>query len=67
MNTKTNRKTEAQQYVDGDAPLPATFTTGFKRDLEVAREMIKLRQQPGDDEVTETPESTTLDEVRRCG
>jgi hypothetical protein len=39
---KTRRK-KAEAYVNGDTPLPAGFTTGYQRDLEIAREMVKLR------------------------
>ncbi len=35
---------EIEGYVTGDVPLPATFSTGYKRDLDTAREMVRVRR-----------------------
>ena len=39
-------------FLDGDVALPGSFTTGFRRDLQLAREIIQRRGNrrihPGD-------------------
>ena len=43
----------ADAYLDGEVALPGTFTTGFRRDLHLAREIIRRRTNgrkgPGDE------------------
>ena len=46
MNIRTRG---SKQYVDGDVFVGPTFTTGYQRDLEVARRLI--RQRKGDAKV----------------
>jgi hypothetical protein len=43
-----NRKQTAEGFVNGSVSLPAGFTTGYARDLEVAREMIRLQRDGGE-------------------
>ena len=35
---------DVDAYLAGKISLPATFTTGFKRDLHLAREIIRRRR-----------------------
>ena len=51
-----NRQT-IESYMKGDLRLPATFSTGFKRDLDVAREIIRARRGVG-------PETPAADQPR---
>ena len=37
------KKTNVKDDMNDAAPLPATFTTGYKRDLEIARKLVRRR------------------------
>ncbi|MDJ0698671.1 MAG: hypothetical protein QNJ07_02340 [Woeseiaceae bacterium] len=41
----SNRNKTAQEFVSGRKRLPAEFTTAYKRDIETAREIIRLRRE----------------------
>jgi hypothetical protein len=38
------RTASNEQATNGDVPVSATFTTGYKQDLEVARRVIRQRR-----------------------
>ena len=38
-----NREFDPAAYLDGDTSLPETFTTGYRRDLHLARNIIRER------------------------
>ncbi len=50
----------------GELPLPATFTTGYKRDLETAREMIRASKgsKPDNSVAAQTDHPTGAPQVQ---
>jgi hypothetical protein len=56
MNDETIAK-----YVSAEEPLPATFTTGYRSDLKIARRMVQKRR--GDEAAAPLAEAPPDDET----
>lgn len=63
---KSNTAT-AEKYVNGEVPLPPTFSTGYRKDLDIAREMVRRRrnQAIGERQPATTPEDRPTGPVSR--